>query len=201
MNQTFKDFRTNVILLDEVNLWKRHFLKLIKDEFFSCQKVFELDEYNKNKIRNCWDWVIGNVDIYLNKGLLLYGDIGTGKSCLLKATKKLCNILYPEIFTIYITANDIALLFKENNENSETKLRQIMTCKILFIDDIGYEPLKIFEYHPIQSVILERYDKKRITCLTSNLNNDEIYSRYGASFEDKLNQMTFKLKFEGKSKR
>lgn len=76
-----------------------------------------------------------------------------------------------------------------------------MTCKLLFIDDIGYEALKVFDHYPIPEVIRERYDKKRITCLTTNMSMDEITARYFKSFEDKLNEMCFIVKFEGESKR
>jgi DNA replication protein DnaC len=196
-----KDFRNASILPQEINLWKQKFIEFIHDEFFSVNKPFLLTEENKPKISLCFDWIIGRVDKSLNKGLLLRGDVGSGKSCLLKATRSMCELLYSNLYSKYVTADEISRLYRSGDETCEKIITQIMTCKLLFIDDIGYEALKVFDHYPIPEVIRERYDKKRITCLTTNMSIDEITARYGKSFEDKLSEMCFIVKFEGESKR
>jgi len=198
---TKTNFRNRHILEEETILWKKHFLKLIQDEFFRTQKTFQLDENNKSKIALCFDWIVGSVDITLNKGLLLRGDVGTGKSSILKACKTLCEILYDKIYIHYVTADYISRLYSDRSEDGDKRLTQIMTSRILFIDDIGYEALKVFDHYPIAEVIRERYDKKRMTCLTTNMSMEEIAIRYNKSFEDKLSEMCFIIKFEGESKR
>jgi DNA replication protein DnaC len=196
-----KDFRTVKILSSEINQWKWYFLGLIQDEFFKSQKTIQLDESNKSKIAFCFDWIIGSVDITLNKGLLLRGDVGTGKSSILKAIKTLISKLYDGIFILYLTSDQITHVYKLNGDEFEKRINQINTCKILFIDDIGYEALRIFEHSPIAEVIRERYDKKRVTCITTNMSVKELAERYGNSFEDKINEMCFIVQFNGKSKR
>jgi DNA replication protein DnaC len=201
MKYKSNNFRTVTILEEETNLWKKYFLKLITDEFYQKHKVFKLDENNKPKIALCFDWVIGNVDIGLNKGLLLRGDVGTGKSAIMKACRKLCEKLYTGIYTRYATADEISRLFKDSSEDSDRKLNNLLTARILFIDDIGYEALKVFDHYPIMEVIRDRYDKKRITCITTNMSMEEMAERYNKSFEDKISEMCFIIKFEGNSKR
>jgi DNA replication protein DnaC len=176
-------------------------LKLIKDEFFRVQKAFILDDTNKEKIAFCFNWVIGNIDQSLNKGLLLKGDVGTGKSCIMKAVKNFIKILYPGTFMMYLSADQITHVYRMTGDDFERNLNQIFTCRILFIDDIGYESLLEFGHMPIAEVIRERYDKKRITCITTNMNMEEIEDRYKKSFTDKLGEMCFIINFQGESKR
>lgn len=195
------NFRNVKVLPEEIILWKRYFLQLIYNKFYQSQKQLKLDDNNKAKIAICFDWIVGNIDLTLNKGLLLRGEVGTGKSCILKACKTFIEKLYNGVYCRYITADEISRTFEEKTESSEKKLNHIFTEKILFIDDIGYEALKVFDHYPIAEVIRERYDKKRITCLTTNMTMEEIANRYGKSFEDKLNEMTFIVKFDGDSKR
>lgn len=195
------NFRYRPIIRSQINALKNYFLKLIQDEFFKVQKTIQIDDTNRPKIAKCFDWVIGDVDVALGKGLLLRGNVGTGKSCIMKAVKSFVNELYPNIFTLYLTSDQIANIYKLTGEEFDKRLNQVNTCKILFIDDIGYEPLKVFENSPIAEVIRERYDKRRITCLTTNFEMSELALRYGTSFEDKLSEMCYIIKFEGESKR
>lgn len=199
------NFRNAMIIPDELNKWKNLFVELIKNEFYKENKVFVLDDNNREKIAFCFKWVIGDVDVTLNKGLLLRGEVGTGKSSIMKACKRLCEIIYNNangfLHPIYITADEVSRLYKESSEETEKRLTQIMTSRLLFIDDIGYEALKVYDHYPISEVIRERYDKKRVTCFTTNLSMDAIRERYKTSIEDKLSEMCFIVKFDGESKR
>jgi DNA replication protein DnaC len=205
MKSNTKNFRNIKIPAEDINKWKWEFLKLINAEFYKGQQRFVIDDTNRAKIAFCFDWIVGNIDISLNKGLILRGDVGTGKSSILKAIKMLCQVLYNNekgnLYPKYITADSIARLYNNDFEESEIKLNQLFTTRLLFIDDIGYEAIKVYDHHPIPEIIRDRYDKKRITCITTNLTMSELAERYGKSFEDKLNEMCFIIKFDGDSKR
>lgn len=204
-NSKVKNFRNINILPEEEGLWKEYFIKLIQDEFYNANKEFKMTDYLRPKIKVCFDWVVGNMDVSLNKGLLLRGDVGTGKSAIMKACMKLCiklyNGSYGFLYPIYITADKVSRLYTNRSDESERRLNQIMTTRLLFIDDIGYEAKKVFDHYPIPELIRERYDNKRITCFTTNMSMEEIKAEYGVSVEDKLNEMCTIIKFEGQSKR
>lgn len=195
------------ILPEDENKWKNLFLSLITDEFYRSNVKFELDQVLKEKIARIFDWIVGhNIDFRENKGLFLFGSVGTGKSSILKAVMRMIDNLYSDnetgtVYTKYVTADEIARLYSENSDSSDIKLRSIRTYQLVFIDDIGYEAFKVFDHYPICEIIRDRYDNKRITCFTSNMNQAELKQRYGDSIEDKLAEMCTFIEFKGKSKR
>lgn len=183
--------------------YKKLFVELISKEFWESGKKFILDDQNKKQISLCFDWVIGKESdsfrVKDNKGLLLMGRVGTGKSCILKATMKFAEYLH-EISTVWVTSDSASEIFKGSNID-DTNYNRLCTCKILSIDDIGKEPALVFGSSPIGAILRERYDKKRITCFTTNLKMKDLLLRYDESFEDKLYQMCLIIPFEGESKR
>jgi DNA replication protein DnaC len=203
-NRLFKDFRCpdpdkyNVQKIAEL---KKRFIELIRNEFLEVDKPFEITDELKPKLLFIFNWILGiDVNLMENKGLQLAGEIGLGKSCILKATHNLICELYA-CNSKYITANKLARLFRNSDEDSEIKINQLIFCHLLFIDDIGTEDIKVYDSFPIQEIIRERYDKRKITSFTTNKNPSELISRYTASIEDKLNHGTYRIEFKGTSKR
>ena len=67
------------------------------------------------------------------------------------------------------------------------------TKRILFIDDLGTEPLAVRNYGneimPLTELLLHRYDKGLPTVITTNLGDQAIADTYGPRILDRLNEM------------
>lgn len=206
-NRLLRNFRVPFIQQDNNSLiikLKKHFIDIISSEFLEVEKPFELTDDIKPKLAFCFNWVLGhNIDWKENKGLQLYGEIGTGKSCIIKAVVRLTNELYniSGTYAKYTTANKIASLYRCSDNDSIIKINQLITCKLLFIDDIGTEDKKVFDSFPIQEIVRERYDTKKFVSFTTNLSPAILAERYTASIEDKLSHGTYRIEFTGNSKR
>jgi DNA replication protein DnaC len=177
---------------------------LIEGEFFEHGRALELNDELRKNLNFCINWITGlNIDVKENKGLQFVGPIGLAKSAILKAVYKLVLSIYNPV-CYYVTANKIAHIYRTmtSDEQSQVECNKILHCRLLFIDDIGTEDRKVFDSFPIQEVIRERYDKRRITSFTTNIiDPGEMSARYTPSIEDKLNHGSYRLEFSGQSKR
>jgi DNA replication protein DnaC len=204
----FKDFREPKLydFGKEENLvkLKKHFATMIESEFYEYGRKLEINEEMRKNLNFCMKWVIGiGIDVKENKGLQFIGPIGLGKSAILKAVFKLAKELYSPV-AYYFTANKIAHVYRtmSTDEQSRIDCNRILTCKLLFIDDIGTEDIKVFDSYPIQEVIRDRYDKRRVTSFTTNIvSPGEMVGRYTESIEDKMNHGTYRIEFHGQTKR
>jgi len=200
----FRDFRVpdpdkdNEARIQEL---KHRFIELISNEFLEADKPFDISDVLKPKLLFIFNWTMGiGINIRDNKGIQLFGEIGLGKSCILKATHNLISEIY-ECNSKYITSNNLARLFRNSDDESAIRINHLIFCQLLFIDDIGTEDRKVFDSFPIQEIIRERYDRRKITSYTTNLNRKELIDRYTYSIEDKLNHGTYRIEFKGISKR
>jgi DNA replication protein DnaC len=141
------------------------------------------------------------------KGLLLYGDAGTGKTLFLTAMFK------PQQFP---SASEVVDAFRENEgdwrrtwfvlcRTSESKPRN--ECP-LFIDDLGTEPAGVYfgeRRDVIAEAIAARWNdwtaNRARTYLTANLTLREIEQRYGRRVTDRLADMCEFVEFKGESQR
>lgn len=75
----------------------------------------------------------------------------------------------------------------------------------LFMDDVGAEAKEAFymgnRILPVVEILLERYDHRNITVITSNLSDSGIADMYGARVADRLNEVADKIAFMGESYR
>ena len=116
-----KNFRyPKVTDLSDANIikMKQRFIKLIADEFLEVEKPLVITPELKPKLAFCFNWVIGtSINWKENKGLQLFGEVGTGKSCIMKAVVKFCNELYSQsgLSAKYITANKIASFYRSTD--------------------------------------------------------------------------------------
>ena len=74
-----------------------------------------------------------------------------------------------------------------------------MISEILFIDDLGIEPLIVKsygnEFAPIEQIIYYRYERQLMTVITSNLLEEQILKTYGQRISDRLEEMFDKIYF------
>ncbi len=167
-----KDF-----LFDDENL---DFIRLLC-LYFAKDNRFNTMELNDNS--NCIN------ERNLDKGLLIFGNYGFGKSLIIKAFK---NISIPGNRFYYHHANEIVMEYSKNGyAGLETFLKS--NC---YYDDLGTED-KAGHYEQkkelFKTIIEARYNQfinQGIrTHISTNLNPDEIAERYGERIESRIYEM------------
>jgi len=129
--------------------------------------------------------------IDLNKGVLLIGPIGSGKTTIMTLMRE---FLFPEQDYFIKSATDIALEF--HKEGTSVIQKEGNRHKILCFDDLGAESSKKFygsEFNTMAEILLKRYklqvNHAIITHVTTNLNADELCDLYGNRVRSRLRKM------------
>lgn len=161
------------------------------------------DEETARHIEQAAKWLTGNYKF----GLLLYGNVGNGKTTLSSAIGKLIGLLYGNsVYNRRKTVKHVtALELADIAKNSPDTFREIKTSELLVIDDVGVEPsvIKVWgnEISPFVEIIYHRYDRQLFTIVTSNLNDGELAKRYGPRLADRFAEMFDRIPFENNSYR
>ena len=144
-------------------------------------------------------------------GLLLYGNVGTGKTTMLRAVCRLVNYAakpeYNEM-TMYdaprntvdiVRAKDVVEAYQNDRKTFEKMCR----LKMLAIDEFGVEAIDVKSFgnsnEPIIDLLSTRYDRQRVTLISSNLDLDEIRNRYGLRLQDRFVEMFKMVAFTGET--
>ena len=143
-------------------------------------------------------------NIILNKGILLSGPIGSGKTTLMTLMKKLA----PANKKFFVKpCRDISFEFIQEgytviDRYTQGRLYSSSGNNICF-DDLGAESnLKYFgnECNVMAEILLSRYDlfisKKLITHLTTNLSASEIDTHYGNRVRSRLRELCNLIAFD-----
>lgn len=152
--------------------------------------------------------IISRIAIYLTtpqkfKGLLLWGNVGSGKTIMLKVIHKfLCDYTTwansgRKFDFIFLSSHDLC---KHLIGKHPLNIESIYKLKTLFIDDIGAEDLKYFDTMPM-AVFIENVDTKKITTIlaTTNCNSKLFNESYGLRVADKIKEMFYCIKFPDES--
>lgn len=142
-------------------------------------------------------------------GVMLMGSVGNGKTTLLNATIKLLETAYSNSRTesglkmaVTISNTTAKELTNTARKGQEFYNPAIAVCGI---DDMGEEPKEVMSYGnpvtPIIDIIEERYAKRQITIITTNLDADGIKNKYGARVADRLREMMQIITFTNASYR
>lgn len=144
------------------------------------------------------------IDIDLDKGLLLSGPIGCGKTSIMNLMR-----FVPEQKSKYILKPTREISFEFIKEGYEVIQRYTSgntmqnNVKNYCFDDLGTENnLKYFgnECNVMAEILLSRYDlfvnKKIITHLTTNLSASEIETAYGNRVRSRLRQLCNLVAFD-----
>lgn len=147
--------------------------------------------------------------IDLNKGILLMGPVGCGKTSLLRIMSLLCPAVYKPSFH---SCNEIVIEF--NTKGFEailpyTKgsfLSYTSIPRIHCFDDLGLEPRGSYFGTPcnvIAEILLSRYNyfttRRMITHVTTNLNTGELESIYGDRLRSRMREMFNLITFDNNS--
>jgi DNA replication protein DnaC len=131
----------------------------------------------------------------VKKGFFLYGEVGSGKSRLLRGfclkwarNHKTCQ---------FWPVHDLIRKFKEfdmGTAHQKAFRRQLTHCDILVIDDFGAENTTDFVQGELLSIIDERCNRAGSLHVTSNIGPTEIADQYGIRIFDRMRMMTRSMK-------
>lgn len=146
-----------------------------------------------------------SVSSYMTKnnssfGMMFAGKSGNGKSTMLNALANTIQMLVRsdklgEYKGLLIVDARHVVLYSKNQKT----FKELCDIPLLAIEDLGREPVEVVEYGNVFTPVIElleyRYDKQLFTIVTTNLNRDEIPSRYGRRMADRFNEMFNKIVF------
>ena len=139
----------------------------------------------------------------LDKGLLVYGDYGVGKSTLFEVIHQVgkqivirtrnTQLWFPRISTI----NMLSRYYEaQKDPTSNFRLENYYRGK-LYLDDLGKEDKAYNREELIGKLLFERHRRKLKTFVTTNENPSAIAIRYGHHIGDRLPEMFNIIKWEG----
>ena len=181
-----------------IELYGNHF-KILESDY---PIIYKLIAYFLKDEVTCYQY---NIDI--NKGILLSGPVGCGKTTLMNLMKTLTSTEHK----FYIKpCRDISFEFIQDGYEiiqKYSKGKLYPDPKTICFDDLGTEKnLKYYgnECNVMAEIILSRYDifisKKIYTHITTNLSASEIETAYGNRVRSRLRNMLNLIAFDKSTK-
>jgi DNA replication protein DnaC len=197
------------------DLW--NYLKTTRS---SAGKLFKIDADNKAQIEQICLYFAQDdrFDGDLNKGLMLMGPLGTGKTHIMATFYQNQNASFAVVKTRTIEnawINEakeqdpkIIDLYSANRVLAINENRFGHKVNGICFDDAGSESMPSKRYgeekNVIAEIIMNRYDNKlpfNTTHITTNLTAGEFEKAYGSRLRDRLREMCNQIIFTGKSRR
>ena len=161
----------------------------------------------KDMFKNCLDIIFNITDTTeSNRGIVAYNSAyGQGKTFFFDVANHRFRRKTGKNLFVRTSSKDLVNIFVKEGEEA---LLKFISCKNLFIDDIGDEgERKIFKHYShemnvIRYVILKRYEfwldeeKEWKTYATTNLSKVQIAVQYDGRVADRLSQMCYWLDFK-----
>lgn len=171
---------------------------------------FKINTIDYEVIYKLLSWIVYDqkackkYNISPNKGILLIGPVGCGKTSLMTL---ISSLLSRKRAFMVKPSRDIALEFsKQGYDVLHNYSRAAASPSPICLDDLGIEPpVRYFgaKINVMAEVLLSRYDLYRakgiVTHGTTNLNADELEARYGNRVRSRLREMFNIISYDGKS--
>jgi len=144
----------------------------------------------------------------LDKGLMIRGPVGTGKTLLFEGMQSVYSLLGRKIFPVIDTYDVAARYLKAGPDiyYNERYLYNIILCLThnLIFDDIGTEPIVKYmgsEANVMAEIIYRRYKGGLKTHFSSNLSSNILKEIYGERVVSRLREMCNDLVIKGNDRR
>ena len=135
----------------------------------------------------------------IHKGLMIRGNVGTGKSLIVQA---LCEIIraYEILVPCFLHATELAELYaRDDVEGIDRAKKRSYTI----IDDVGVEAVETQNYgnvkEPFNDVFDYRHRNNKRTIITTNLTLFDIEETYGTRIIDRFRECMNDLVLDGES--
>lgn len=186
---------------------KRKFLEIATE---ICP-AFEVGNIGKETVLDIFNWCCmlpGRLDN--NKGLCLWGNIGTGKSTMLAIVKEFSKQLDLKrsngcsSFRISNVADEVCAAFEKKGSEG---IGEFIKSGAQAFDELGAETIPTGHFgtncNVMQRILQSRYDKRftSFTHITTNLSKEGIIKAYGHRIWDRCKEMFNFIEFQGKTLR
>lgn len=172
---------------------------------------WDVSEQNRATVRAVFEWCMGIRGLAdPDKGLWLYGNVGTGKSTMLRIVKEYCRRIgrrdpWGGEYGFRITS--CVEVCGNYQSQGFSGIDDFISLRRQAFDEVGAEA-RVTGYYGtpldvIGTVLMGRYDRRHdnITHATTNLTPDELRRRYGDRVYDRCREMFNFLHFSGQSYR
>ncbi len=174
------------------------------------RKEFIIDNYNRSILEKLFLYFTASdqakqAGIDLNKGILLMGGLGTGKSTIMRCFSKNQHTSYKFVTCMHLTYDFVEHGFsviKEHCRNETIARNQYWQTELgVCYDDMGTEEERRRygdKVNAMTEIILNRYDSvpHNMTHITTNLNANDIEKFYGARVRSRMREMFNILTFD-----
>ena len=163
------------------------------------EKNYMFDENNSEIISQIYFYLVGSKQFKgdLNKGIMLSGSIGAGKTMIINGIINIIEALSTKRF-IRTHAKRLTTVIKENSPDFLDK-------RPLFVDDIGKEEKTVNDFgtkiNPVPDLFSIRYDNSAWTFTTCNYQDDTLAEMYGETIVDRFSEMFNVMILKGYSRR
>ncbi|MBQ4089891.1 MAG: ATP-binding protein [Clostridia bacterium] len=168
--------------LDEQNF--EHF----SDELIERANEPEHAKVIKTARKFCLEYANAYPEHHIKNNIVLSGYSGTGKTFLLNCI--FARIIERGFSGIRITAyrmHEIMRMKHIGSENGAEEFEELLNVPILFIDDLGTEPmLRGISIEYLFILLNERCAARRHTIIATNLSKDDIQDRYGERVSSRM---------------
>jgi DNA replication protein DnaC len=184
---------------DKLGRWERVYIpKRFRGATF---ETFRVNEHNKRMFETVKAWV-ESCTKEQDRGLLLGGTIGTGKTHLMYAMGR--ELARRGRWPVYKNFASVCIEMKNawREKESGTYLKEMMQeADILLLDDLGAEMREKTEQGWVTEMVYElvevRYNDMLPTVIATNLAMSEIATRYTGRVASRLAEMSVALWVEG----
>lgn len=168
----------------------------------------DFSKWDKETLNDIFNWCCmlpGRLDI--NKGLFLWGNIGTGKSTMLRIVREFTKQLGIRrdngCYSFGMShADEVCSAYQKEGI---VGIEAFIKSRAQAFDELGSESIPTGHYgtncNVMQKVLQSRYDSRTtsLTHVTTNLSSEGITAAYGARIWDRCKEMFNFVEFKGKT--